>query len=133
MADQNSNITTGNVTGTGIAIGTGARASVVINEQAQKELSSLVSLLREQLQKADLPEGTKNVLLNRAVPEMETAVQSQDPKPALQRGLERINDQLEGAGAVAKNVSGIVETVAKIAGIIGVGVKTVAPFIASWL
>lgn len=133
MADRNSNITTGNVTGTGIAIGTGAHASVVINEQAQKELSSLVSLLREQLQKADLPEGAKNVLLNKAVPEMETAVSSQDPKPALQRGLERINDQLEGAGAVAKNVSGIVDTVARIAGIIGIGVKTVAPFIASWL
>jgi hypothetical protein len=133
MADSDSKITTGNVTGTGIAIGTGAQATVVINQESQKELSSLVSLLREQLQKADLPEGAKNVLLNKAVPEMETALKSPDPKPALQRGLERINDQLEGAGAVAKNVSGIVETVAKIAGVIGLGVKTVAPFIAGLL
>jgi hypothetical protein len=133
MAGQGSKITTGNITGTGIAIGTGAQATVIINQQAQKEVLSLLSLLREQVQKADLPEGAKKVLLDRAVPEMETALRSPDPKPALERGLERINDQLQGAGAVAKNVAGIVETVSKIAGTVGIAVKVVAPFIASLL
>jgi hypothetical protein len=133
MDNQDSKVTTGNVTGTGIAIGAGAQATVIISQQAQKEVLSLLSLLREQLEKSDLPEGAKNVLLNKAVPEMETAVQSPDPKPALSRGLERINDQLEGVGAAAKNVSGIVDTIAKIAGVVGIGVKAVAPFIASLL
>ncbi len=133
MAGQGSRITTGNVTGTGIAIGTGAQATVIINEQVQKEVLSLLSQLRKQVQEADLPEGAKNVLLNKAIPEMESGVRAPEAKPALQRGLERINDQLEGAGAVAKNVSGIVETVAKIAGTIGLAVKAVAPFIAGLL
>src|SRR5215472_6482906 len=133
MANQDSKITTGNVTGTGIAIGAGAQATVIISQQAQKEVLSLLSLLREQLEKSDLPDGAKNALLNKAVPEMETAVQSPDPKPAMARGLERINDQLEGVGAAAKNVSGIVDTIAKIAGVVGIGVKAVAPFIASLL
>jgi hypothetical protein len=64
---------------------------------------------------------------------MEQAVHAPEPKPALSHAMERINDQLEGAGAVAKNVSGIVETVSKIAGIVGIAVKTVAPFLAGLL
>jgi len=98
MAGQGSRITTGNVTGTGIAIGTGAQATVIINEQVQKEVLSLLSQLRKQVQEADLPEGAKNVLLNKAIPEMESGVRAPEAKPALQRGLERINHQLEAPG-----------------------------------
>src|SRR5579875_4177993 len=116
MAPEGGNIRLGNVTGTGIAIGTGASASVVMNQQTERELTDLRAQLREQVQKAEIPDGAKAVLLQRAVPEMEQAVHTADPKPALQHGLERINDQLEGAGAAASKVEGIVSTVAKIAG-----------------
>ncbi len=133
MPTQNSSITTGNITGSGIAVGPGASASILINEKAQQDVLSLLATLREQVQQADLPAGAKTVLLDKAVPEMETAVRSPDPKPAFERGLERINDQLQGAGAAAKSVSGIVDTVSKIAGAVGIAVKVVAPFIAGLL
>lgn len=133
MSQGNSEIRTGNITGTGIAVGAGARANVQINQQTQEEVASLLSLLREQLQKAEISEGAKSVLLTKAVPEMEAALRSPDPKPALQRGLERVDDQLQAAGAAARDVSGIVETVTKIAGAVGLAVRTVAPFIAHLL
>lgn len=133
MASEGGNFRVGNVTGTGIAIGSGASANVVMNQQTQKELTDLLTVLREQVQKAEIPEGAKTVLLQRAMPEMETAARSADPKPAFERGLERINDQLEGAGTTAKNVQGIVDTVAKIASTVGIAVKVVAPFVAGLL
>ncbi len=133
MAEQSGNITTGDISGTGIAVGAGARATVTINQKTQEELTGLFQLLRAEVQKANLSEGAKNVLLTKAVPEMEAAVRSPDPKPAIQRGLERIDDQLQGVNAVAKDVVGIVGTVAKIAGVVGLAVKTVAPFVAGLL
>ena len=133
MADENKsfNVTTGNITGTGIAVGKNVRASVTINEQTKKELTELLQQLRSEIQKAELPDGAKNVLLTKAVPEMEQAVHSPDPKSGFERALERINDQLQGAGAVANNVSGIVSTIVKIAKTIGTGISVVAPYLAT--
>ncbi|MGD1064502.1 MAG: hypothetical protein ABR860_14690 [Terracidiphilus sp.] len=133
MAGEGSPITTGNISGTGIAVGAGAQATVTINQQVQKEVLDLLSQLRDHIQNADLPEGAKKVLLEKAVPEMEQAVHAPEPKAAMSDAIGRINDQLQGVGAVAKNVSGIVETVSKIAGIVGIGVKIVAPFLAGLL
>jgi hypothetical protein len=133
MVREDSSVTTGNISGVGIAVGAGAQATVTVNQQVQKEVLDLLAQLRDHIQDADLPQGAKKVLLEKAVPEMEQAVNEPEPKPALSRAIERINDQLEGAGAVAKNVSGIVETVSKIAGIVGIAVKTVAPFLAGLL
>jgi hypothetical protein len=135
MDGKDSSITTGNITGGpgAIAIGPDAQATVNINPQMQGDILQLLALLREQVGKSDLPDSAKNVLLNRAVPEMEKGVSSGSAKPALEHGLERINDQLEGAGAAAKNVAGIVETISKIAGVVGIAVKTVAPFLAGLL
>ena len=133
MDPQNSSITTGNITGTGVAVGPGAQATVTVDSGSQKELLSLIAALRAQVQNSTLPDGTKTVLLTKAVPEMEAAAAAPDPKSGLRNGLQRIDDQLQGVGAAASSVSGIVETVSKIAGMIGVGVKVVAPFIASLL
>ena len=134
MADEKgSSIRTGNVTGQGIAIGPHARASVTINQQTQKELLDLLLQLRSDIQKAQIPDGAKNVLLTKAVPEMEQAVHSADPKSGFERGLERVNDQLQGAGAVANNVSGILTTVVKIAKTIGTGISVAAPYLAALL
>jgi hypothetical protein len=71
--------------------------------------------------------------LNKAVPEMAQAIRSTDPKAGLEHGLERINDQLEGVGAAASHVSGIIETATKIARSTGIIIKTVAPFLAALL
>ncbi|HTW47415.1 MAG TPA: hypothetical protein VMD92_05675 [Acidobacteriaceae bacterium] len=133
MSSQNSSITTGNITGTGIAVGSGAQATVTVDAGAQQELLNLIAALRQQVQNSSLPEGARNVLLTKAVPEMEAAATSPDPKSGLAHGLQRIDDQLQGIGAVAGSVGGIVETVSKIASIVGVGVKVVAPFIAGLL
>jgi hypothetical protein len=133
MSSQNSSIITGNIAGTGIAVGSGAQATVSVDTGAQQELLRLIAALREHVQNSDLPEGAKNVLLTKAVPEMEAAAASPDPKSGLSHGLQRIDDQLQGIGAVAGSVAGIVETVSKIASVVGVGVKIVAPFIASLL
>jgi hypothetical protein len=133
MSSQNSSITTGNITGTGIAVGPEARATVTFDARAQQELLDLIAALREQVRNSSLPEGAKNVLLTKAVPEMETAAASPDPKSGLSHGLQRIDDQLQGVGAVASSVGGIVQTISKIASVVGLGVKVVAPFIAGLL
>jgi hypothetical protein len=124
-------IKTGDISGTGIAVGHGAQASVTITQESRNEILNLLKQLRDEIQKSAIPDGAKSVLLNKAVPEMEKAVQSDKPKSGLEQGLERINDQLEGAGAVASTVSGIVETVTKIAKSAGIAIKVVAPFLSA--
>lgn len=126
-------IKTGNVSGTGIAIGHGARATVTITPQIRNEIADLLQQLHLEIQQATIPDSTKKVIANKALPEMESALESDDPKSGLARGLERVNDQLEGVGAAASSVSGIVETIAKIAGSAGIVLKTVAPFLAALL
>ena len=133
MSGRGSRITTGSVSGTGIAIGDHAQAIVTITGSQSKELEGLLAQLREEIRKADIPETTKTVILNKALPAMEQGARTGEAKSGLENGLERINDQLEGVGAAAKNVSGIVDTVAKIAGVVGIAVRTVAPFLAGLL
>jgi thiamine phosphate synthase YjbQ (UPF0047 family) len=129
--EKSSYVNTGNVSGTGIAIGQDVQATVTINQQTQQELLDLIKQLQQQIQAAQLPEGAKTVLLEKAVPEMTQAVQSEDPKSGFQRGLERVDEQLQGAGAVAEHASGIVDTVAKIAKTIGIPLLHAAPYIAA--
>ena len=129
--EKSSYVSTGNVSGTGIAIGQDVQATVTINQQTQQELLDLIKQLQQQIQEAQIPEGAKQVILEKAVPEMTQAVQSEDPKSGFQRGLERVDEQLQGAGAVAEHASGIVDTVAKIAKTIGIPLLHAAPYIAA--
>jgi hypothetical protein len=141
-ADHGSSVTmddhsvhTGNVSGTGVAIGAGAKAQVTMAPENRDEILKLLQQLHDEIQAAPLGDGAKNAL-SRSIPEMQQAVQSnepQQPQDGIKNGLNRINDQLEAAGAVAGNVSGIVQTLAKIAEVAGVGIKIVAPFVASLL
>jgi hypothetical protein len=132
MADEKSSyVHTGDVSGTGIAIGQDVQATVTINQQTQQELLDLIKQLQQEIQNAQIPDGAKQVILEKAVPEMTQAVQSEDPKGGFQRGLERIDEQLQGAGAVAEHASGIVDTVAKIAKTIGIPLLHAAPYIAA--
>ena len=134
MAGQgDKSIKVGNISGTGIVVGHGAQAEVTITQQGRDEIIGLLEQLRKEITNASIPDNTKNVLLNEAVPEMDQAIRSTDPKSGLERGLERINDQLEGAGAVASNVSRIIGTVTKIAKSAGIVIKTVAPFLSALL
>jgi len=132
MADEKSSyVHTGDVSGTGIAIGQDVQATVTINQQTQQELLDLIKQLQQEIQNAQIPNGAKSVLLQKAVHEMTQAVQSEDPKSGFQRGLERFDEQLQGAGAAAEHASGIVETVAKIAKTIGIPLLHAAPYIAA--
>jgi len=134
MAGQgDKSIKVGNITGTGIAVGHCAQAEVTITQQSRDEIIGLLEQLRKEITNASIPNSTKNVLLNKAVLGMDQAIRSTDPKSGLESGLERVNDQLEGAGAVASNVSGIIETVTKIAKTAGIVIKTVAPFLSALL
>jgi hypothetical protein len=125
-------INTGNIQGTGIAIGTGATSNVITNQATQKELTDLLSSLRDQVQKSDLPENAKQVVLTGPVQQMEAAAHSPDPKPQIQHAMERLNDQLQVLGVTAKNVEGIVSPLAKIASIAGVAFHAL-PFLAGLL
>jgi thiamine phosphate synthase YjbQ (UPF0047 family) len=129
--EKGSYVHTGDVSGTGIAIGQDVQATVTINQQTQQELLDLIKQLQQEIQNAQIPDGAKSVLLQKAVPEMTQAVQSEDPKSGFQRGLERIDEQLQGAGTAAEHASGIVETVAKIAKTIGIPLLHAAPYIAA--
>ena len=130
---SNKSINVGNITGTGIAVGDNNYINVKITQEKSSEIVDLLDQLRIEIQNASIPEGAKKVILNKAVPEMEKAMKSDNPESGLKQGLERINDQLEGAGAVASNVAGIVETVTKIAKTAGFAIKNVMPFIAAML
>ncbi len=125
------NFNVGNVAGTGIAIGHGASAHVTITQGERAQLKTLIEQLRDEIQKAAIPETAKTVLLNKALPEMEKSADAEDPRSGLERGLERINDHLEGVGAVASKVGGIIGAATKIASVAGVAIKAVAPFLAS--
>lgn len=132
MAEEKSSyVKTGDVSGTGIAIGQDVQATVTINQQDQRELLDLIQQLQAEIQKAQIPEGAKRVLLTKAVPEMNQAVQSDDPKSGFQRALERVDDQLQGVGAVAEHVSGIINTVTKIATLIGIPLLHAMPYLAA--
>jgi hypothetical protein len=126
-------IRTGNVSGTGIVLGSDNQTTVVVQTGAEKEILSLVEELRAQIEQSALPEGTKSVLLSRVVPSMQEAAKSPQPAPALKASIERVDDVLASANTAAGNIQGIVASVAKIAGLVGLGIKVVAPFVASLL
>jgi hypothetical protein len=128
MPDHSINV--GNVTGTGIAIGYGASARVQITPQQHDEILALLTQLRADIQAAPINEGAKKVILRDAIPEMEAAVETPAPQSGIEGGLKKINDHLESANAAAGNVANIVSTVTKIAGVVGLAVKSVTPFLA---
>ncbi len=129
--DDHSVTVGGSVSGTGIAIGNQARADVTINQQSA-EILKLLDQLHQEIQRANLPEPQKEVLA-RAIPDMQQAAQSENPKPGVTAGLNRLNDNLQLVGAAAGNVSGIVKTIAEIATAAGVAIHVAAPFIATLL
>lgn len=133
MGSNSGNITVGNISGQGIAIGHGAKASVQLSAQQQEELATLVKQLLEEIHKADIPDGAKQVLGQKAAVELVEAVSSPDPAPGLSRGLERINDQLQGLNVGASKVEQIVSSAARIASMVGIGFKAVAPYLAGLL
>lgn len=133
MSSNSGNIRVGNVSGQGIAIGHGARATVQLSPQQKEDLGGLVKELFAQIQAAEIPEGAKQVLANKAAAEMTEAIAAPDPAPGLSRGLERVNDQLQGLNVGASKVEQIVNTAARIASTVGIGFKAVAPFLASLL
>jgi hypothetical protein len=131
MAEEGFSIKTGDVSGTGIAIGKNVRQSVAINQGTQHELLDLVQQLQAEIQKAQIPDGAKSVLLTKAIPEMNQAAQSDDPKSGFKQSLERIDDQLNGVGATADHVSGIINTVTNIAKLIGIPLLHLMPYLAA--
>lgn len=130
-SEEGDHIEIGSVSGSqGFNIG-GRGNTVTIGAAEREELQGLIQELREAIEAADLTASAKKFLLEKAVPQMEEAVAHEDPQPGMARGLERLNDQLEGAGTAAKQVEGIIGTVSKIAGVLGIAVKTAAPFLAT--
>ncbi len=131
--NKDNSIRVGDITGAGIAVGSGARAqgTYTVTQEGRNEITELLEQLKKEIATADIPEGVRNVLLGRAVPQMEQALETDDPQSGLERGLERINDQLEGVGAVTKNVSGIAEKAMKVAQFASIAVKSTAPFLAA--
>lgn len=131
MAEEGFSIKTGNVEGTGIAIGQNVRQSVAINQGPQRELLDLVQQLQAEIQKAQIPDGSKSVLLTKVIPEMNQAAQSDDPKSGFKQSLQRIDDQLQSVGATADHVSGIINTVSSIAKLVGIPLLHFMPYLAA--
>lgn len=129
------NFRVGDVSGVGHAIGHGAQSNVTMGAKETAELKSLLSELRDAIKDAPIPETAKAVMLNKAVPAMETVTAATpeapegDPKAAVRSGLERISDQLEGIGAAGEKVVKIAEVAKKIAGVVGLGLSVAAPFL----
>ncbi len=130
---MNDKIKTGNITGTGIAVGHGARAQVTITVEQQQQMRDSVSQLKEIIRSASLPKRVEASLLERSVPEIEQALESSDPKSGIETALARVNDVLEATDTTTGSLARIAGTVAKLAGIIGIGIKKVAPFLAALL
>lgn len=125
------NIKTGNITGnTGFAIGPGATANVTITSGVDAgKLAALIAQLQKDIADAPIPESAKKLMLERAVPSIAEGVEKKQPDLAV-RGIERINDQLEGLAVGAEHVSRIGETVKKIGGLLSVGLTAAAPYLA---
>jgi len=128
-----SNIKMGNVSGTNLQVGDNNTQNITMNQQDRDQIGSLLNTLRQQVQQAPIPEQTKQEITQQVLPTMQEAVKQPDPKPGLAQGLEHLNANLQKANTAASSVSEIVGTVSKIAGIIGVGVKVAAPFLAGLL
>lgn len=124
------NIKMGNVSGnTGFAIGPGATANVTITSGIDAgQLANLISQLQRDITEAPIPESAKKLMLEKAVPAIAEGAEKKQPELAV-RGIERINDQLEGLAVGAEHVSKIGETVKKIGGLLSVGLTAAAPYL----
>ncbi|WP_348268217.1 hypothetical protein P8936_03055 [Edaphobacter paludis] len=128
-----SNIQMGTVSGTNVQVGDNNTQNVTMNQVDRDQILSLLDSLHQQIQQAPIPEEAKQAITQQVLPSMQEAAKQPDPKPGLTQGLEHLNANLQKANTAASSVSEIVGTVSKIAGIIGVGVKVAAPFLASLL
>jgi hypothetical protein len=128
-----SNITMGSVSGTNIQTGDNNTQNITTNQMDRDLILSLLNSLHQQIQQAPLPEETKQAITQQVLPSMQEAAKQPDPKPGLTQGLAHLNENLQKANTAASSVSEIVGTVSKIAGIIGIGVKVAAPFLAGLL
>ncbi len=128
-----SNIKLGNVSGTNVQVGDNNTQNVTMNQADRDQIVNLLNSLHHQIQQAPIPEEAKQTITQQVLPTMQEAAKQPDPKPGLTQGLEHLNANLQKANTAASSVSEIVGTVSKIAGIIGVGVKVVAPFLAALL
>jgi hypothetical protein len=129
----NNSIKTGNIQGTGIAVGTGATASVKLQQsRTREELTDLLKQLRTEIEKAEIPDGAKRVLLRGPLAEMEEAARTAEPA-GIVNGIKLVNDTIESVGSTADKVSGLANNVRKIAGAAGVAYNTVAPFLSNLL
>ncbi len=128
-----SNIKLGNVSGTNVQVGDNNTQNVTMNQADRDQIVNLLNSLHQQIQQAPIPEEAKQTITQQVLPIMQEAAKQPDPKPGLTQGLEHLNANLQKANTAASSVSEIVGTVSKIAGILGVGVKVVAPFLAAFL
>lgn len=123
----------GNISATNVQMGDHNTQNVAMSDADRSQILSLLGSLHQQIQQAPIADEAKQQITQQILPDMQQAVKQPDPKPGLAQGLEHLNANLEKANTTASSVSAIVGTVAKIAGIIGVGVKVAAPFLASFL
>jgi hypothetical protein len=128
-----SNIQLGNVSGTNLQVGDNNTQNITMNQAARDQVVNLLDSLHQQIQQAPIPEEIKQAITQQVLPSMQEAARQPDPRPGLTQGLEHLNANLQKANTAASSVSEIVGTVSKIAGIIGIGVKVVAPFLAGLL
>jgi uncharacterized protein with von Willebrand factor type A (vWA) domain len=128
-----SHIQMGTVSGTNVQVGDNNTQNVTMNQVDRDQILSLLDSLHQQIQQAPIPEEVKQTITQQVLPSMQEAAKQPDPKPGLTQGLEHLNANLQKANTAASSVSEIVGTVSKIAGIIGVGVKLAAPFLATFL
>ena len=130
---NNESIKTGNISGTGIAVGHGAQANVTITQAETDKLLILIEELISEITKAPLNDGVKKVLIQKAVPQMKKNLQEKKSKEGISESIEKVNDVLEAANTSAESVSGIVKKIVSIAKTAGIVIKKVAPFIAALL
>lgn len=123
----------GDVKGTNVQLGDNNTQNITINQADRDQIVSLLDSLHQQIQQAPIPEEAKQAITQQVLPSMQEAAKQPDPKPGLTQGLQHLNENLQKANTAASSVSEIVGTVSKIAGIIGIGAKIAAPFLAGLL
>lgn len=123
----------GNISATNLQMGDHNTQNNTVSDDDRNQLLSLLNSLHQQIQQAPIPTEAKQQITQQVLPSMQEAAKQPDPKPGLAQGLEHLNANLEKANTTAGSISEIVGTVSKIAGILGVGIKVAAPFLASFL
>jgi hypothetical protein len=130
----NDKVFSGNFSGSNNQFGDNSVQNVSsgISSSDLRDLIGLLGTLRSQIQNSGMPEATKTSLAQQ-VDTMDQAARSGDVKSGFTRALQGINEHLGEVGTATDRVSGIVSTLSKIAGIAGIAIKTVAPFVAGLL